>query len=180
MAAARGRFIAKIRMRIGDAPARGLGLECVAAGWTGATAHRFTMATDEQEILDANRAFYDAFESLEIERMEKVWLSEPRIVCIHPGWRKLEGWGPVMTSWERIFENVFEMKFELGPANLFIGKDLAVVVVEENLTQHGYDGKVSTQVLATNVFERVGGKWMMVLHHGSPVIAPEGSEPQLQ
>ena len=30
-----------------------------------------------------------------------------------PGWARLVGWGPIMNSWERIFENVFEMKFEL-------------------------------------------------------------------
>ena len=34
--------------------------------------------------------------------------------------------------------------------------DLAVVVVEENLTQRGYDGTQRSQVIATNVFERVG------------------------
>jgi hypothetical protein len=34
-------------------------------------------------------------------------------------------------------------------------------------------------VLATNVFEQVGGRWWMVLHHGSPVLA-SGEEPPLQ
>jgi hypothetical protein len=35
-------------------------------------------------------------------------------------------------------------------------------------------------VLATNIYERVGSRWMMVLHHGSPVIQPAGDEPPLQ
>ncbi len=135
---------------------------------------------DEQDVIKANHEFYQAFESLELERMENVWLRDPRIVCIHPGWRKLSGWGPVMTSWENIFQNVFEMKFDLGDHEVMISGDLAVVVVEENLTQHGYDGVVRSQVLATNVFERVGDHWFMVLHHGSPVVTPPGSEPQLQ
>jgi hypothetical protein len=26
------------------------------------------------------------------------------------------------------------------------------------------------KVLATNVFRRLGGRWRMVLHHGSPVL----------
>lgn len=136
--------------------------------------------SDREKILEANRDFYRAFESLDIEEMEKVWLSDPRIVCIHPGWHKLSGWGPIMASWERIFENVFEMKFELGPPDVFTDGGIAVVVVEETLTQHAYDGKIQTTVLATNVFERVGGKWLMVSHHGSPVLTPPGSEPQLQ
>ncbi|HUN57734.1 MAG TPA: nuclear transport factor 2 family protein [Candidatus Binataceae bacterium] len=136
--------------------------------------------SDQEAIIEANQAFYRAFESLEIERMEAIWLCEPRIVCIHPGWRRLSGWGPVMDSWTRIFDNVFEMKFELGEIDVMAGSDLAVVVVEENLTQRGYDGASRSQVLSTNVFELVGNKWMMVLHHGSPVMAPPDTDPPLQ
>jgi ketosteroid isomerase-like protein len=57
---------------------------------------------------------------------------------------------------------------------------LAVVVVEENLTQRGYDGITKSQVMATNVFEKVGQKWYLVLHHGSPVAAPAEEEPPIQ
>ena len=135
---------------------------------------------DQQAVVAANREFYRAFESLDLESMEKVWLKDRQIVCIHPGWRKLSGWGPVMQSWERIFEGVFEMSFEIGDVDVIMTGDLAVVVVEENLTQRGYDGAMKTQVLTTNVFERVGNEWFMVMHHGSPVMEPRGSEPQLQ
>lgn len=136
--------------------------------------------SERDAVLNANRAFYDAFQSLDAEKMEKVWARDPSIICIHPGWRKLSGWGPIMASWERIFENVFEMKFELGETNVTISGDLAVVVVEENLTQRGYDGISRSQVIATNVFERIGDVWFMVMHHGSPVIAPPDDEPPLQ
>ena len=135
---------------------------------------------DHDAIIQANHAFYQAFESLELERMEALWLREPRIVCIHPGWRRLMGWGPVMESWARIFKSAFEMKFELGDINVTMNENLAVVVVEENLTQRGYDGGTRSQVLSTNVFERVDNKWLMVLHHGSPVMAPPSEDPPLQ
>jgi len=136
--------------------------------------------SDSKAVLEANRAFYRAFESLDIEKMAEVWLKEPHIVCIHPGWPKLSGWGPVMNSWERIFDNTFEMKFELTENEVIISGDLAVVVVQENLSQSNYDGHSRSQALATNVFERSGDKWWLVLHHGSPVIAPHEEEPQLQ
>jgi ketosteroid isomerase-like protein len=136
--------------------------------------------SDHEAVVEANRKFYRAFESLDLENMEKVWLKDRQIVCIHPGWRKLSGWGPVMQSWERIFEGVFEMSFDIGDVDVIMTGDLAVVVVEENLTQRGYDGAMKTQVLTTNVFERVGNEWFMVMHHGSPVMEPPGSEPQLQ
>jgi ketosteroid isomerase-like protein len=76
---------------------------------------------------------------------------------------------------------VFEMKFELGDLQVMTSGDLAVVIVEENLLQRGYDGATQSRVLATNVFERADGRWWLVSHHGSPVMeAPEGGEPPLQ
>jgi ketosteroid isomerase-like protein len=132
------------------------------------------------EVIEANRAFYRAFESLDTDNMETVWLRDPKIACIHPGWRKLSGWGPIMTSWERIFESAFEMKFEMREEEVIIGGDIAVVITEENLTQRGYDGVTRSQVLATNVYERVGQKWWLVLHHGSPVMQPAEDDPPLQ
>lgn len=135
---------------------------------------------EREDVIAANRAFYRAFESLQVESMEKVWSRDASIVCIHPGWRKLEGWGPVMNSWERIFDNVFEMKFEIVELSIRISGDLAVVVTEENLTQRGYDGIGRSQVLATNVFERSGQKWSLVLHQGSPVMQAPGEETPLQ
>jgi ketosteroid isomerase-like protein len=136
--------------------------------------------SDHDVILKANRAFYRAFESLDLAQMEAVWLRDQRIACVHPGWRRLTGWGPVMTSWERIFEGAFEMKFELRDEAVTVSGDLAVVLVEEVLTQRRYDGASRSQVLATNVFERADGEWLMILHHGSPIMAPPDDEPPLQ
>ncbi|HTW87716.1 MAG TPA: nuclear transport factor 2 family protein [Candidatus Binataceae bacterium] len=136
--------------------------------------------SDRDALIEANRAFYRAFESLDSEKMESVWLKDPRIICIHPGWPELAGWGPIMNSWERIFENVFEMKFEIRVVDARVNDGLGFVVVEETLTQRGYEGVVKARVLSTNVFERAGTQWWMVLHHGSPIMAPPGDEPPLQ
>jgi ketosteroid isomerase-like protein len=136
--------------------------------------------SDREAVLAANEAFYRAFESLELARMEQVWLRDQRIACVHPGWRRLTGWGPVMTSWERIFQSAFEMQFELRDAVVTVRGDLAVVLVEEVLTQRGYDGASRSQVIATNAFERADGAWLMTLHHGSPILAPPDDEPPMQ
>ena len=107
-------------------------------------------------------------------------MREAKIVCIHPGWQPIAGWGPVMNSWERIFKNTFEMKFTVREIQVIIDAGMAVVVTEENLEQRGYDGVIKSQVLATNVYQRAGHEWRLVLHHGSPVMQPPGAEPQLQ
>src|SRR6185437_14883431 len=102
--------------------------------------------SDHAAIIEANRAFYRAFESLDIDNMERVWLRDAKIVCIHPGWRRLSGWGPIMNSWTRIFDSAFEMKFEVTEIEVVLQSDVAVIVTEENLTQRGYDGVTRTQV----------------------------------
>ena len=136
--------------------------------------------SDQEQVLEANQRFYQAFESLEIEKMEQIWLQAPHIVCIHPGWRRLSGWGPIMESWEQIFQSTFEMKFDLTDAEVTLHGDIAIVVAQENLTQRGYDGGTRSVVQATNVFERTGNRWYLVLHHGSPVAAPSEHEPPIQ
>jgi ketosteroid isomerase-like protein len=120
--------------------------------------------SDRESILEANRAFYRAFATLDAEGMGKLWLRDQRIVCIHPGWNRLIGWGPIMNSWQRIFENVFEMEVELGDLQVMTSGDLAVVVVEENLLQRGYDGTSRSRVLATNVSSapKDGGGWCRI------------------
>ena len=138
------------------------------------------MADEREQVLQANRDFYRAFETLEVEKMEEIWLKQPHIICVHPGWPRLQGWGPIMESWDRIFESTFGMKFDLVEVEVVIRGGLAVVVVEENIEQCGYDGITKSQVMATNVFEQVGDRWYMVLHHGSPVSAPSLDEPPLQ
>jgi ketosteroid isomerase-like protein len=136
---------------------------------------------DVQSIIAANQAFYRAFETLEIKEMEKVWLRASHIKCVHPGWSLLCGWGPIMTSWERIFDNTFSMRFTLTDVRVEVSGSLAWVVLIENLESHGYDGPSRSQVLTTNIFEQQDGHWFIVHHHASPIFAPPATgEDQLQ
>ena len=49
--------------------------------------------TDETAVLEANRAFYAAFEARDIDAMSDVWEHSDRSACTHPGWPTLRGWG---------------------------------------------------------------------------------------
>jgi ketosteroid isomerase-like protein len=134
--------------------------------------------SESDDVRRANESFYRAFEALEAGRMGEVWLRSERVQCTHPGWRRLVGYAAVMESWERIFENTFEMSFDLTSVEISVAGDVAWVVCTENITSRTYDGISRSQVEATNVFERHDGRWRMVLHHGSPVMAmPEPGEP---
>ncbi len=141
------------------------------------------MSSESEAVRRANDEFYRAFESLEIARMEKIWVRSARAQCTHPGWPRLVGHVAVMESWERIFENTMGMSFELTGVEVSVMGDLAWVVCTENITTRGYDGIMQSQVEATNVFERHENGWRIVHHHGSPVLSGPPSEeptPRLQ
>lgn len=134
---------------------------------------------DRQAVLEANAAFYRAFESLSLTHMEAVWLRAPHVRCVHPGWNLLVGWGPVMESWQRIFANTMSMRVALTNVDAEVLGDLAWVVATENIETEQRDGVSSACVQATNVFQRLHGRWLLVHHHGSPVYAPaEGAGPE--
>jgi len=87
------------------------------------------MIDDRTAVLEANAAFYRAFESLDLRRMEEVWVRVPYIKCVHPGWGLLVGWGPVMESWQQIFANTALMRFKLTHVQAEVTGDLAWVVL---------------------------------------------------
>ena len=126
--------------------------------------------TDLETVLEANAAFYRAFESLDLTQMEKVWLRVPYIKCVHPGWPLLTGWEAVRESWHAIFANTEEMRFTLSDVRVDARRDLAWVTCTENiLSEQG--GRVGvTAILATNLFARVDDAWLLVHHHASHVL----------
>lgn len=123
-----------------------------------------------EEVTRANQAFYDAFESLDIARMDRVWAHLEYVTCIHPGWSQRVGWPAVRDSWVLIFNNTFSMKFELTEIQVQVAGDIAWVICTENITSRQDDQPVESRVLATNLYERIGDEWLMIHHHGSPVM----------
>jgi ketosteroid isomerase-like protein len=119
----------------------------------------------------ANAGFYRAFEALDLTAMDRVWAHGPHVKCVHPGWPLLVGWDAVRASWEQIFAGTEEMRFTLSDVRVAAVGDLAWVTCAENILSE-VRGRVGvTVVLATNVFERVGGRWRLVHHHASHVLA---------
>jgi uncharacterized protein (TIGR02246 family) len=123
-----------------------------------------------EEVTRANQEFYDAFESLDIARMDRVWAHQDYVTCIHPGWALRVGWPEVRDSWVLIFNNTFSMKFELTEIQVQVAGDLAWVICTENITSRQGESTQESQVLATNLYERIDGRWVIIHHHGSPVM----------
>jgi ketosteroid isomerase-like protein len=130
----------------------------------------------EQTIQDINIQFYKAFESLSLERMERVWKHSDDVVCVHPGWDLFRGWTAVRESWMTIFQNTERIQFIITNAKVRAFENIvAVVVCLENIETIINQDKIRMGVIATNIFERQRivrndeDEWLMIHHHGSPV-----------
>ena len=118
---------------------------------------------------DVNNRFYNAFQSLSIEEMEKVWYHDDDAVCIHPGWDLFTGWLAIRESWMTIFQNTSKIKFLITNSKIKIFGDIAVVVCLENIESTIYGHAIKFGVLATNIFKKLESDWLMFHHHGSIV-----------
>ena len=117
----------------------------------------------------ANLGFYRAFESLDIEAMNRVWLPDDRIKCVHPGWELLVGRERVLTSWEAIFRNTENIRFDVSDVTIEIVQDCAWVTAIENIETSTEESRYQSQAVATNLFVWSEGRYQMILHHASPV-----------
>ena len=130
------------------------------------------MSDDRKLVAEANEGFYRAFESLDPQRMEKVWAEDDSIQCGHPGWQILRGRKAVMESWRRIFENTPAIRFMLTDVFVDVRDTIAWVTLYENLIGTVEGQKVSVTVLTTNIFEKKQEGWLLIHHHGSSVAQP--------
>jgi ketosteroid isomerase-like protein len=124
-------------------------------------------------VEEANLRFYQAFESMDIAEMERVWVRRDYVRCVHPGWALLEGWEAVRQSWETIFKHSGEMRFSLSEVRARVDGGLAWVTCTENILSEVRGTIAVTALLATNVFERHGREWLIVHHHASHIMAGE-------
>lgn len=140
------------------------------------------LRTDEEEVLTANRVFYEALRSLELAQMDAVWMHEDWVKCLHPGWELLIGWDEVRKSWEDIFRSTVQMLVSISRALVHVSGDTAWVSCLVKVTSAYEEGFATALVEATNIFVRRQGRWLVVHHHTTPLpeSAPTGASSTVQ
>ena len=119
---------------------------------------------------DAALAFYQAFESRDIDAMMASWAEDEDIVCIHPGGPRLVGYEAVRAGWEQLFAADTKLSFKLADIVVIETVGLALQSAIEQVTV-GDDPKPRGTAIATNVFLRTPSGWRLVVHHASPAPA---------
>ena len=123
------------------------------------------VASDIERVTEANRRFYEAFSSLDIQQMEKVWETSQRVMCVHPGWSPLTGWRPIRASWQAIFENASLIHVDITDVDVEVEGDCAWVTCLEDMTIEGEGTANQYGVEATNIFARSGDVWLIIHRH---------------
>jgi hypothetical protein len=127
--------------------------------------------TDADLVLAANLEFYRAFGTGDYPAMNALWARNAQILCIHPGWPPLSGREAVMRSWRNILTNPQPTRVACHDDQAFIYGDFAMVICEEELG--------SGSLVATNYFIKEAGRWRMLHHQASPLVARrEQARPQ--
>lgn len=127
------------------------------------------------DLTAANAAFYERFEALDMEGMAALWDHGDAVYCVHPGSEVIRGWGPVSRSWAAIFSSTDYLQFIVTDVEARLTGTTGVVTCTENiLSGTGAEGHLgASKAIATNIFVRgAGGAWLLVAHHGSPVLRP--------
>jgi len=132
---------------------------------------------DTADVEEANARFYRTLEARDLEEMDRLWGHGDHVRCIHPGWAMLTGWESVRRSWEAIFKDSREMRFSIGDVDARVDGDTAWVTCTENILSQAGGNIAVTTLLATNVFERRAGEWLIVHHHASHILGGASAEP---
>lgn len=133
--------------------------------------------SDQDSAITANEKFYKAFNARDLSAMKEIWSSHQNVTCVHPGWSPLNGFEPIIDSWQGIFKNSGNMDIQISDINMLTSNDLAWVSCVEKLYTIASHGVLASKVFSTNLFKLNKDGWKMIMHHASPLPSmPESEE----
>jgi ketosteroid isomerase-like protein len=119
---------------------------------------------NELALLAANKAYYDAFNAHDETAMAALW-AQDKVSCVHPGWPSLIGRRAVLASYGEIFRNPRQEPIMSRQETVLVGDGEGRVICIETLGD--------AALVATNWFRLVDGKWLLMHHQASPLVAVE-------
>jgi uncharacterized protein (TIGR02246 family) len=112
----------------------------------------------------AERAFYAALADGDLDRMMALWADDDAAVCNHPGGPRLIGRQAIRDSFREIFSGG-GVRVTTTAVHAWRNTDVAVHSLIERIAVEGRAGTEVVDVVATNVFVRLGGEWRILVHH---------------
>lgn len=133
------------------------------------------MSDDKEQVERVNTAFYEAFESADLDTMTDLWVDDEQALCVHPGSLPVRGTRAINRSWAVLMANTPYLQFFLTDVEVSVLGDVASVTCTENIltademtASNAFQG---AKAVATNVFVRTVDGWRLWIHHASPVLS---------
>jgi ketosteroid isomerase-like protein len=127
--------------------------------------------SDMSAVEAANKAFYTALSSRDMNSLQKVWAShDANIQNVGPSYTVPDiGWEAVKKGYAATFDMFQSMKVTMADAHVRVNGPVAEVVGSEHTELKQKDGTTISPVnLGSSVFEKqTDGTWLMVAHHAS-------------
>ena len=117
-------------------------------------------------------AYHQAIESRDLSKLEPLWAHDDNVFVVNPADKTISiGWDSVRKSWESTFDAIAEVKITQtdGP-HVRTNDNMAwsTGMVTADVKFKSGDTR-SAPTLETDVFEKSGGKWLLVSHVASRV-----------
>ncbi len=128
------------------------------------------MLSEKKKILKANEDFYEALATRDLEAMKRVWLTDKKVGCIHPGWAIVRNWETIMKNWESLFNPEDQIDIKLSDISLELRGDMAWVTCIQEMVYIKRDPVTFKISQSTNIFAKDSERWFMLIHHASPII----------
>jgi ketosteroid isomerase-like protein len=126
---------------------------------------------DVKRVNAASQVFIAAIAARDIGAMDKVWAHNSYATFIGPlSTTIVVGWDGVRKAWEMRFSQFDRVTISLEESYVRTNGKVAWAVGIEKVELLRKDGKtLSFDAFATNVFEKQGGRWLMVSHQATPI-----------
>ncbi len=116
-------------------------------------------------------AYHAAIEALSLSKMEPLWVHDSSATVIFPvDTSPSVGWDAVRKHWDYLFVVPSSLKLTLVKEPVIqVEKDMAwsMDIVSEVVRLKTGGSTYSRNVIETDIFEKRGGKWLLVLHAAS-------------
>jgi len=119
----------------------------------------------------ASKAFYAALAVLDDgAAMGKVWAQTPYVTYVGPRAKSIMvGWDAQKKQWMDNNKLTSQRNVSLSDQRIHVNGNLAWEMGQESGTVKFKDGKeVKVDYIVTNVYEKLGDRWLMVSHHVQP------------
>jgi ketosteroid isomerase-like protein len=126
---------------------------------------------DREGVKAASKAFYAALAVIDDgEAMAKVWAHTPYVTYVGPRSKSIiVGWDAVKKAWSESNKPTASRNVSLVDAHIHVNGNLAYEIGQETGQLKFKDGtEAKVDWIATNVYEKIDGRWLMVSHHVQP------------